>query len=114
MYWKDIMIFIDFFNKGIMEDLRQMINYFLNINTYKNILHFSAKTAKKSLLGSKNQLFISMFVIVLATMTRQILYIFLSIILFFIMYGIHKWKTGEPLKFYKDRYFSDKITEKFK
>ena len=114
MYWKDITIFIDFFKNGIKEDLKQLFNYFLNINTYKGFLYSIGKTARKSVLGSKNQMFMSMFIVVLATMTKQLYIIVLSVIFFFIMYGVYKWKTGDPLKFYKEKYFSSEIIKKFK
>ena len=106
------MIFVDFFYKGSKEDIRQLISYFLSKDTYKSFFFSSTKTFRRTFFGSKNQMFMSMFVVVLGFMIKGILIKVIVATLFIIMYGRYKWKTGDPMKFYKDKYFSEEIKHK--
>ncbi len=112
MYLKDAMIFADFFRREIIEDIQSIIHYFLSKDTYKNIFSSSETTIRKTFFGAKNQLYMSMFVVVLGFMVKGILIKIIVITLFIVMYVRYKWKTGDPMKFYKETYFSGEIYRK--
>lgn len=114
MYLKDVMIFSDFFKQEIIEDIQSAIHYFLSKDTYKNIFSSSKTTIRKTFFGAKNQLYMSVFVVVLGFMAKGILIKIIVTTLFIIMYARHKWKTGDPMKFYKENYFSVELTKRFK
>ena len=112
MYLKDAMIFVDFFKRGIKEDIYSLIHYCLSKDTYKSIFYSSAKLFRKTFFGVKNHLYMSMFVVVLGFMVKGILIKVIVITLFIIMYLRDKWKTGDPIKFYKENYFSGELNRK--
>jgi len=112
MYLKDAMIFLDFLKKGIKEDIYSLIRYFLSKNTYTNIFHSSTKTFRRTFFGVKNQLYMSMFVVVLGFMVKSILIKIIVIMLFIIMYARYKWRTGDPIRFYNESYFSGELHRK--
>lgn len=112
MQLKDAMIFMDFFKRGFKEDIQSSIHYLLSTDTYKSIFSSSKTTIRKTFFGAKNQLYMSMFAVVLGFMIKGILVKIMVVILFIVMYIRYKWKTGDPMRFYKENYFSGQINRK--
>ena len=109
MYWKDVQIFAEFFYKGIISDIKGGFAYFSSGSTYKGFFNSIWKDIHNLFFRAKNRLYLSMFIVVLSHLVNGILIKLFAWTLFIYMYARYKWSTGEPMKFYRESYFSEEL-----
>lgn len=103
---KDLAIYFEWFYNEVMSDIKSLLNFFFSIKTYKSIFYNIVDGEKKA--SSPKYLTYTCFLFSIVFLTSR--NYLLSAIFFaftFYLYSRWKWVSGEPLSFYRKRYFSD-------
>lgn len=109
--WKNIKIIVEFFYIEIKEDITKIFN----VAPYTSFLYDILLSFKRLFLTPTYQVYWSILFLVVAIARFHWIIQILAFIIFCYTYFYRKiWKSGEPLKLYKDRYYSKEITTTFR
>ena len=104
--WKDAKIFLEWFSIEIKKDLLSLFKTTASSGTYASFIKSLVKSIRNVFFKPRNQVYWSflLFVIALAIGNNISKIMFFS--LFIILYFRKLWIGGEPMEFYRKKYYS--------
>lgn len=103
--WKELRIFTDYFIVQIKEDFQSMFKSSTTPDTYVGFLTGILKDFKKALTRPRYHVYYALFFLIMAIAKYEIIIIVIASVLVVFFYIRSIWLSGEPLKFYKDKYY---------
>lgn len=109
-FFKRITITIEYFYKGMMTDIKNFFKALFSVDTYINILNIFSYSVKSTYSKPKHHVLFALFLLFISIYNRLEWYwISLSFLLFLYTYFRKIWLSGDPLKFYEERFFPEKF-----
>ena len=107
--WKDIQIFFEWLFEEIKNDTIYSSHRIISKETYIELLR-KIKNIFKDFLGTftkpKNKVYLSLLIYILVVAITDVLWLqIIAFLLIFYFYFKKLWQGGEPLKFYKEKYY---------